>query len=191
MPSSILSVVAPSLPQYPGPESKFIKPFNYLFRSPGRPDRVNASKVSASTFSHSTDVYRSRFGMATSTAGSVDPTETFGVVSGWLRDAGTSVVSGFALSRLIDADAVNLDVYRCSLDPSASTPWSNDHVGPFGVDYRWLCDASTYLVSRFDFLRLIDLYSFDLDPAALTPGSIDPIGMSRTVYRWLRDLGRS
>ena len=42
-------------------------------------------------------------------AGSVDPTETFGVVSGWLRDAGTSAVSGFALSRLIDADILNLE----------------------------------------------------------------------------------
>ena len=121
----------------------------------------------------------------------MDSTETFGVVSRWLRDAGTSAVSGFALSRLIDADAVNLDVYRCGLVPSASTPWSNDHVGPFGVNYRWLCDASAYLVSRFNFLHLIDLYSFDLDPAASTPGSIDPIGTSRTIYGWLCDLGRS
>ena len=152
---------------------------------------MNASKVSASAFSRLTDVYRSQFGMATSMAGSVDPTETFGVVSGWLRDVGTSTVSGFALSCLIDADVVNLDIYRCGLDPSVSMPWSNDHVGLFGVDYRWLCNASAYLVSCFDFLHLIDLYSFDLDPAASMPGSIDPIGTSRTIYGWLHNLGRS
>ena len=73
------------------------------------PDRVSASKVGVLDFFHSTDVYRSRFDSAALTAGSNDPTETFGVVSGWLHDVGTSMVSGFALSRLIDADILNLE----------------------------------------------------------------------------------
>ena len=50
----------------------------------------------------------------------------------------------------------------------------------------WLCDASAYLVSRFDFLRLIDLYSFNLNPATSTPRSIDPIATFRREFGWLR-----
>ena len=55
----------------------------------------------------------------------------------------------------------------------------------------WLRDASAYLVSRFDFLRLIDLYSFDLNPAASTPRSIDPIATFRREFGWLRGPGMS
>ena len=79
MPSSILSIVAPSLPQYPGLESKFIKPFNYLFRSLNGPDRIDASKVSISTCFRSTNVCRFKFNSSASTAGSNDHVGTFGV----------------------------------------------------------------------------------------------------------------
>ena len=65
---------------------------------------------------------------------------------------------------------------------SVSTVWSIS---------AWLRDASTYLVSRFDFLCLIDLYSFDLNPAALTPRSIDPIATFRQEFGWLRGPGTS
>ena len=67
------------------------------------------SKVSLSTVLRSINVCRCDFDTAASTAGSVDPMETFGVVSRWLHDAGTSTVSGFTLSRSIDADILNLE----------------------------------------------------------------------------------
>ena len=80
--------VAPRLPQLPALKGKFIKPFYSLFRSPDRPDRENVFKVSTSAVSRSTDVCRSRFDVAASTAGSIDPMDTVGRVSGWLRGLG-------------------------------------------------------------------------------------------------------
>ena len=66
-----------------------------------------------------------------STAGSIDPTELFGVVSGWLHDAGMSAVSGFAFSSWIGADMLDLEVYRFDLHMAASTPGPTDSVSTF------------------------------------------------------------
>ena len=54
------------------------------------------------------ELYRFDLDAVRSTAGSNDPMETFGVGLGWLCESGTSAVSDFIFSCLIDADALNL-----------------------------------------------------------------------------------
>ena len=87
--------------------------------------------VSISTRLHLINIYRSRFGMATSTAGSVDPMEAFGVVSGWLHDAGTSAVSGFVFLCWINADALN---FQSSVF-APRLPWHPGFEGKFIEPY--------------------------------------------------------
>jgi len=84
--SSVVSIVAPMLPQHPKLEGKFTNPSCLLFRSLHRLDCVNASKVSVSAVSRSTDVYRFDLDATASTPGSIDPIGLVRVVSGWLRD---------------------------------------------------------------------------------------------------------
>ena len=65
-------------------------------------------KVSVSVFMRSTDVSRYGFDTAASMAGSMYPMESFGAIWRWLRESDMSAVSDFIFSRLIDADALNL-----------------------------------------------------------------------------------
>ena len=86
---------------------------------------------------------------------------TFGVVSGWLRDVGTSAVSGFALSHLIDAYALNLQ-------SSIFAPMLPRHPGLEGKFLRpsyplyrspgRLDHVNVLKVSLLNFLRLVDIY---------------------------------
>ena len=55
------SVFVPMLPRHPGLEGKFLRPSYPLYRSPGRPDRVNALKVSLLDFLRLVDIYRCGF----------------------------------------------------------------------------------------------------------------------------------
>ncbi|KIM67392.1 hypothetical protein SCLCIDRAFT_21270 [Scleroderma citrinum Foug A] len=80
---------------------------------------------------------------------------------------------------------------RLDLDVAASTAGPMDSVLTVWSVFTWLHDTSAYLVSCFDFLRLIDLYNFNLNPAASTPQSIDPIATFRWQFGWLHGLGMS
>ena len=166
--SSVVFNIAPKLPQHPRFKGKFIKPFNSLFRSPFRPDRVNASKVSASVHLRSTDICRLDLDAAASTVGPMDSVLTVWSVSAWLRNASAYLVSRFDFLRLID-------LYSFDLNPAMSTPESNDSIGTFRVDYGWLRCAGVSAVSRFIFSRCIDLYRCELDSSALTAGPDESI----------------
>ena len=72
--------------------------------------------------------------MATLTLESNDSMESFGVVSWWLRDAGTSAVSGFASLHIVD-------LYRFDLDVITSMAGSNGPIQMFRVVWRWLRDV--------------------------------------------------
>ena len=109
--SSILSVIAPSLPWYPGFKGKVTNPSFILFRSPGRPDRVSASKVSPSADLCSIDVCRSRFDLATLMAGCMDSVLTFWWVSKGLGESGMSAISLFIFSCRFVIDMLDLDLY--------------------------------------------------------------------------------
>ena len=180
--------IAPNLPLHPIFEGKFIKPFNSLFRSPFRPDCVNASKVSASVHSRSTDVCRLDLDAAASTAGPMDSVSMVWSVSAWLHDASAYLVSRFDFLRLID-------LYSFDLNPAASTPRSIDPIATFQREFRSLRGPGTSAVSRFalscwfliDTLDL-DLYRFDLHVDGSTAGSNDPIQTFRVVWRWLHDV---
>ena len=84
------------------------------------------SKVSASIHLHSIDICRSKFDMATLTAGSIDPMETFGDIWRWLRGAHGSVVSHLVFLHRFVVDILNLDLYRCNLNPTTSPLPSNE-----------------------------------------------------------------
>jgi len=114
-------VVAPRLPRHPGIGGKFIYPSDLLSRSPGRPDRVNASKVGISAISRPTDVCRCDLDATASTPGSYDYIGLVRSVPGWLRDVCASQVSRFAFWRLAD-------VYSLDLEPSASRATPNGSV---------------------------------------------------------------
>ena len=126
--------------------------------------------------------------MAMSITGSVDPMEAFGVVSGWLHDAGMSTVSGFVFLHLVD-------LYRFDLDVAASPlPFnkSNDSISMVLRVSRWLRDVGMSQVSCFNFLHyfvidMLDLgfYRCDLDPIASMAGSNNPIQTFRWGFRWL------
>ena len=141
--SSVVIDVTPRLPRHPALEGKYLQPYYSPFRFPGRPDRVNASKVSPSTFSRSTDVSRYRFDAAALTMGYIDPMKTFGVVSGWLRDVGMSQVSCFVFWRYFVIDALGFDVYSFDLDPVASPPRSIDLQASLRGVSMWLSGSGT------------------------------------------------
>ena len=82
--SSVVIDVVPRLPRHPALEGKYLQPYYSPFRFPGRPDRVNVSKVSPSAFSHLTDVSRYHFDAAVLTFGSNDPAGTSQRVYEWL-----------------------------------------------------------------------------------------------------------
>ena len=129
--SSMVFNIAPKLPQHPRFKGKFIKPFNSLFRSPFRPDHVNASKVSASVHSCSTDVCRLDLDAAALTVGSVDSVSTVWRVSEWLHGLGMSVVSLFVFSRRFVTHMLDLHLYRSDLDSTMSTAGPMDPTGTF------------------------------------------------------------
>ena len=120
-------------------------------------------------------LYRCDLDAATLMAGSMDSVSTFWKVSGWLHNVAMSQVSHFMLLRLIHADVLNLELYRYDLDSIPSTPESNDSIGTFRVDYRWLRCAGVSAVSRFVFSHCIDLYRCELDSSALTAGPDESI----------------
>ncbi|KIM51303.1 hypothetical protein SCLCIDRAFT_33554 [Scleroderma citrinum Foug A] len=132
MPSSILSIVAPKLPRHPR--------FKGL-----RMDRIT--------------VTRPRFDTAALMPWSVDLLATFGVVSGWLRGLGTSVL------------------FRFDLGPIASMPGSMDLTGTYRGVSPWLRSSGTF-----------QPYRFDLVSSASMPGSNDPTGMFRNICGWLRHV---
>ena len=128
----------------------------------------------------------------------MDPMESFGVVSGWLRDAGTSTVSGFAFLSWIGADMLDLEVYRFDLHMAALMPGSNDSISTLWRVSGWLHHACMYLVSHFAVLSLfiidaldLELYSFDLDSSASTAGSNGPLRTFQVVLWWLRAMHES
>ena len=164
--SSMVFDIVPRLPRLPIFEGKFIKPFNSLFRSPFRPDRVNASKVSASVHSRSTDSCRLDLDAAASTAGPMDSVLTVWSVYAWLRNASAYLVSHFNFLCLID-------LYSFNLNPATSTPWSIDPIAMFRWEFGWLRGLGTSAVSRFTLLHWflidmldLDLYRFDLHATA-------------------------
>ena len=73
------------------------------------------------------------------------------------------------------------DVCRSEFDMAALTVGPMDSISTVWSVSAWLCDASAYLVSRFDFLGLVgadalnlDLYRCDFDSITLMAGSNDP-----------------
>ena len=89
-------------------------------------------------------------------------------------------------------DMLDLDLYRCDLDPTASpspSNASNDSVRPFWIVLGWLRYAGMFLVSCFVFLRWIDLYRSEFDVATSTPGSNDPMETFRGISAWLCGVG--
>ena len=161
--------VAPRLPRLPIFEGKFIKPFNSLFRSPHRPDRINASQVSLLDLQRLINVFRIGFDAATLTAGSMDSVLTFWKVSRWLHNVAMSQVSHFVLLRLIHAGALNLELYRYDLDSIATTPWSIDPMETFGAGLGWLRESGMSAVSDFVFSRLIDADALDIWSSVFAP----------------------
>ena len=174
--SSMVLNITPRLPLHPIFEGKLIQLSYPLFRSLNGPDHDNASKVSVSVFTCSTDICRDKFDAAMLTPGPMDPMETFGVVSGWLLNAGTSTVSGFALSCLIDAYALNLQssVFAPMLPwhpglnsklTNCSDLFSRSPCCPHRVN------ASQVSVS--DLLHSTDICRSEFDAATSTAGSMD------------------
>ena len=107
-------------------------------------------------------------------------------------------MSRFIFLRRFVVDMLDLDLYRCDLDPTAfpsPSNESNDSVGPFWIVSGWLCYAGAFLISVFAFSSWIgadmldlEVYRSDLDGNASTLGSNDPIGMFAVVCGWLRDV---
>ena len=93
----------------------------------------------------------------------MDPTESFGGTSGWMRDVGLSQVSHFAFSHLIGTDALNLEPFRFNLQAGASTACSMNPIGTFQGISGWLHGLGAYPVSFPIFWHLADLYRFRFD----------------------------
>ena len=135
------------------------------------------------------DLHRFDFDAATSTPGSVDLPATFRVVSGWLRGMGTSQVSRFAFLRYFGTDTLDLELYRCNLDPTVSpspSNESNDSVRSFRRVFGWLRCVSTSMVSLFDFERLANVYRFRFDSSASMAASDESIRMFCGLDGWLK-----
>ena len=129
---------------------------------------MSTSKVSLLDLIHSTDVCRFHFDTTASTAGSMDPMESFGSVWRWLRGMGTSQVSASAVSRWFLIDTLDLDVYRFDLHPIVSRPGSNDLNQMFQIVCGWLHGTHAYPVSCFDFSSYADVYRLEFDSSAST-----------------------
>ena len=185
------SVFVPRLPQRPGLHGKPIQPSYFPFRSPGRPDCNNASKVSRSTVLHWADIYRFDLDAATLMAGPRDSVLMLWVISVWLCIVGTSQVSHFNILLLFVIKMLDLDLYRSEFDSIASTAGSNDPIGTLGWEFRWLHDVHASQVSHFNFCRLTDISRYDFQSSALMPESNDSIGMFGVDYRWLHCTGAS
>ena len=190
--SSVVIDVAPRLPQHPALEGKYLQPYYSPFRFPGRPDRVNASKVSPSAFSRSTDVSRYCFDAAAATDGSVDPTAMFRSVSEWLRESGMSQVSPFVFLRYFGTDTLDLDVYRSNLHPATLPSTFDVSVRTFRSVCGLLHDSCASQVSCFIVLhRLVadalsfELSRFNLHSIGSTAGSNDPQATFQVVSAWL------
>ena len=84
------------------------------------------SKVSISTVSHWVNVCRLDLDAAASTDESNDSVSALWRVTGWLRELGMSQVSHLIPLRCFVADALDLCLYRCDLNPTMSTAGSND-----------------------------------------------------------------
>ena len=101
-------------------------------------------------------------------------------------------MSRFIFLRRFVVDMLDLDLYRCDLDPTAfpsPSDESNDSVGPFWIISGWLCYAGAFLVSRFVFLRWIDLYRSEFDAATLMAASNVSVRTFWSVCRWLHKSG--
>ena len=182
--SCVVINVAPRLPWHPGFDGKLTNHSPLLSRSPIRLDRINASKVSPSGVSHSTDVSRFCFDVAASTDESNDSISTLWRVSGWLRSTGTSQVSHFAVLHLFIVDMLDLDVYRCDLDATTLTVGSNYPTAMFQNVSAWLHDSRASQVSLFDFMHLADICSFKFESSVLTAPSNNSIWTVRGTDMW-------
>ena len=94
------------------------------------------------------ELYRFDLDADASTAGCMDPTETFRVVSAWLRGVAMSQVSCLAALRYFDIDTLDLGLYRCDLNPTASpspSNESNDSVRRFWIVCGWLRRSGAFL----------------------------------------------
>ena len=85
---------------------------------------------------------------------------------------GTAQVSRFAFLRYFSTDMLDLELYRCDLDPTASpspSNESNDSVRTFRGVFGWLHCVSASMVSLFDFGHLADVYRLDFESSMSTP----------------------
>ena len=126
------------------------------------------SKVSLSTISHWADVYRFDLDAATSTAGPRDSVSMLWVVSVWLHIVGTSQVSRFDILLLFVIKTLDLNLYRSEFDLITLMAGSNDPIGTFGQEFRWLCDVHASQVSRFDFCHLTDVSRYNFQSSTVT-----------------------
>ena len=97
-------------------------------------------------------------------------------------------MSRFIFLRRFVVDMLDLDLYRCDLDPTAfpsPSDKSNDSVGPFWIVSGWLRYAGAFLVSHFVFLRWIDLYRSEFDAAAASLMSNVSEATFQIVLGWL------
>ena len=126
--------------------------------------------------------------------GPMDPTGTFRNVSGWLRDVGTSAVSGFALSCLIDAYA--LDLQSSVFAPRL--PWHPALKGKFtkpsDILFRFPGRSDRINASQVSLSAVphpTDISRFNLDAATSTAGPMDPMEAFGNVCGWLRAVHKS
>ena len=134
------------------------------------------------------DLHRFDFDAAMSTPVSVDLPAMFRVVSGWLRGMGMSQVSRFAFLRYFSTDTLDLELYRCDLDPTASpspSNKSNDSVRTFRGVFGWLRCVSASMVSLFNFGRLANVYRFRFDSSMSTAASDESVQTFCGLDRWL------
>ena len=131
------------------------------------------------------ELYRFNLDADMSMAGCMDPMEMFRVVSAWLRGVAMSQVSRLAALRYFDIDTLDLGLYRCDLDPTASPSPSNDSVQRFWIICGWLHCSGAFLVSCFDFSALADFYRFEFDSATSTVTPDESIQMLCVVDGWL------
>ena len=117
---------------------------------------------------HPINVCRCDLDAAVLTPRSNDPIGTHGVVSGWLCELGTSMVSGSIFLCLIDTDALDFELYSFDLHPIALLPGPNDPMQTFRVVSGWLCYAGASTVSHFAFLSWADFYRSNFDSSVLT-----------------------
>ena len=158
-------------------------------------DRVNASKVSVLDLFRLINVSRSCFDPSASTPWSNDHVGTLGVISRWLRESGTYVVSDFVFSRWIDADVLDLESSIFAPRLPRRPGLHGKPIQPSDILFRFpdrLDCVNASKVSPSGVLRSTDVSRFRFDAAASTLGSNDPIGTSRGVWgisEWLHRGG--